>query len=97
MGKIALNQKVKYRLSAFPFYEYKGAEGVITSIDPDIRTSSDGKNVYYSVYADIDRTEFSNKRGEIFPVRAGLETDARIVLERKPIIYYVLKKLDFLN
>lgn len=97
MGKIAVNQKVKYRLSAFPFYEYKGAEGVITSIDPDIRTSSDGKNVYYSVYADIDRTEFSNKRGETFPVRAGLETDARIVLERKPIIYYVLKKLDFLN
>ncbi len=27
MGKIMIGQKVKYRLSAFPFFEYKGAEG----------------------------------------------------------------------
>ena len=97
MGKITEGKRVKYRLSAFPFYEYKGAEGIITSIDPDIRNSSDGKNVYYSVYADIDRTNFSNRHGETFPIRAGLETDVRIVLDRKPIIFYLLKKLDFIN
>lgn len=97
MGKISEGKKVKYRLSAFPFYEYKGANGLITSIDPDIRTSSDGKKVYYSVYADIDRTFFSNKNGETFPIRAGLETDVRIVLDKKPIIFYLLKKLNFIN
>ena len=97
MGKITEGKKVKYRLSAFPFYEYQGADGIITSIDPDIRNSSDGKNVFYSVYADINRTFFSNRRGETFPIRAGLETDVRIVLDRKPIIFYLLKKLDFIN
>ena len=90
-------KKVKYRLSAFPFYEYQGADGIITSIDPDIRNSPDGKNVFYSVYADINRIVFSNRRGEKFPIRAGLETDVRIVLDRKPIIFYLLKKLDFIN
>ncbi len=97
MGKITTGQRVKYRLAAFPFFEYKGAEGVITSIDPDIRTSEDGKGSYYSVYADIDRTVFSNRHGEEFPIRAGLETNVRIVLSKKTIIYFILKKLDFLN
>lgn len=97
MGKIAIGQRVKYRLSAFPYFEYKGAEGIITSIDPDIRTTPEGDRAYYSVYADIDRTNFSNKHGEVFPIRAGLETDVRIVMERKPIIFYILKKLDFIN
>ena len=97
MGKITEGKKVKYRLSAFPFYEYQGADGIITSIDPDIRNSPDGKNVFYSVYADINRIVFSNRRGEKFPIRAGLETDVRIVLDRKPIIFYLLKKLDFIS
>lgn len=97
MGKIQTGQKVKYRLSAFPFFEYKGAEGIITSIDPDIRASSKDSPAFYMVYGDIDRTEFSNRHGEIFPIRAGLETDVRIVLERKSILYFVLKRLDFIN
>lgn len=97
MGNIMPGQKVKYRLSAFPYFEYKGAEGIITALDPDIRNTPDGKSFYYSVYADIDRISFSNRRGESFPIRAGLETDVRIVLERKSIIYFMLKKLDFIN
>lgn len=97
IGKIKVGQKVKYRLSAFPYFEYKGAEGIITSIDPDIRASQEGKGIYYSVYADIDRIFFSNRHGDTFPIRAGLETDVRIVMERKSILYFLLKKLDFIN
>lgn len=97
IGKIKVGQKVKYRLSAFPFFEYSGAEGYITSIDPDIRTSSDNRSMYYSAYGDIDRIEFSNRHGDTFPIRAGLETDVRIVMERKTILYFLLKKLDFIN
>lgn len=95
IGKIKVGLKVKYRLSAFPFFEYKGAEGVVTSIDPDIRGSESG-NLFYSVYADIDRIEFENNRGEKFPIKAGLETDTRIVLETRNILYFVLKRMDFL-
>jgi multidrug efflux pump subunit AcrA (membrane-fusion protein) len=95
IGKIKVGLKVKYRLSAFPFFEYKGAEGVVTSIDPDIRGAESG-NLFYSVYADIDRIEFENNRGEKFPIKAGLETDTRIVLETRNILYFVLKRMDFL-
>lgn len=97
MGKIRDGLKVKYRLSAFPFFEYKGAEGFITSIDPDIRTENINSTFFYIIYADIDRTEFSNRHGKTFPIKAGLETDARIVLERSSILFYLLRKLDFLS
>lgn len=96
IGKIKTGQIVKYRLETFPYYEFKGAEGIITSIDPDFRTSSNN-SLYYIGYADIDRTEFSNRHNETYMVKAGLETNVRIVLKRKPIIYFLLKKLDFVN
>ncbi|MBR1912305.1 MAG: HlyD family efflux transporter periplasmic adaptor subunit [Treponema sp.] len=95
IGKISRGMKVKFRLTAFPYFEYQGANGTITSVDPDIR-SEDGKVYYYSVYADIDRTSFSNRRGECYPIRAGLETHSRIVLRTSTILMFVLRRLDFL-
>jgi len=95
IGKIKPNLEVKYRLTAFPFFEYQGAEGRITSIDPDIRMDN-SNSLYYCVYADIDRVEFTNRHGDSFPIRAGLQTDARIVLKTNTIIYFILKKMDFL-
>ena len=45
----------------------------------------------------MDRAEFSNRKGKTYPVKVGLETDARIVLERDTILKLILKKMDFLN
>lgn len=95
IGKIREGLKVKYRLSAFPYFEYKGAEGKITSVDSDIRSLENG-SFYYSAYADIDRTEFSSKHSGTFPIRAGLEANCRIVLERNSVLFLILKKMDFL-
>ena len=95
IGELKEGMTVKYRLSAFPFFEYKGAEGVITSIDPDIRQGESGA-LSYCVYADIDRTVFRNYRGSEYPLRAGIEVDARIVLEKTKIAFYLLRKMDFL-
>ncbi len=95
MGKIRENLKVKYRLSAFPYFEYKGAAGRVISIDPDIRSSENNK-LFYCVYADIDRTEFSSKKEDVFPIRAGLEANCRIVLENNSILFFILRKMNFL-
>ena len=95
MGKITTGLKVKYRLSAFPYFEYKGAEGKIVAVDPDIRSS--GNQLYYTVYADINRVVFENRHGDSFPIRAGLDTTCRIVMKNDSILFFLLKKLDFLN
>lgn len=95
MGKIKSGLKVKYRLQAFPFFEYKGAEGIITAVEPDIRSDSNGM-LYYTVYADLDRVSFKNRKSEVFSVRSGLETNCRIVLETEKILFYILRKIDFI-
>lgn len=96
IGEIVPGMTVKYRLSAFPFFEYKGAEGKILSIDSDIRESAEG-NVYYRVYSDIDKTIFSSRRGNSYSVKAGIEVDARIVKERISVLHFILRKLDFVQ
>ena len=95
IGRLEIGQKVKYRLPAFPFFEYKGAYGQITSIDSDIRQSSNN-SLYYVVYADIDRIEFQDRKGKKFLIKSGLETDARIVLDNTSILSFILKRMDFI-
>lgn len=96
IGEIRPGMTVKYRLSAFPFYEYKGAEGCICSIDSDVRTKSDGR-FFYRIYADIDKVTFTNSKNEVFPLRAGIEVNAVIVMEKVRLIEFILRKLDFMQ
>ena len=95
IGRITPGLKVKYRLRAFPFFEYQGADGVITAIDPDARTDVYG-NLYYCVYADIDKLEFSNRKGEKFSLRSGLDTDVHIVLGTSTVLKFLLRKINFI-
>ena len=95
VGEIKEGLKVKYRFSAFPFFEYKGADGVIQTIDPDVRFSDNG-SAYYCAYGNIDKLEFTSKKGKKFPIRAGLGVEARIVLETETIISFILKKMDLM-
>lgn len=96
IGEIRPGMLVKYRLSAFPFFEYRGAQGKIDSIDSDIRTMSDGR-LFYQIYADIDKVTFANKKNEEFPLRAGIEVNAVIVLEKIRLFQLILRKLDFVQ
>ncbi|MCQ2591872.1 MAG: HlyD family efflux transporter periplasmic adaptor subunit [Treponema sp.] len=96
IGEIVPGMKVKYRLSAFPFFEYRGAEGNINGIDSDVRQGNDGR-LYYRVYSDIDKTSFTSNKGIEYPLRAGIEVDARIVLEKISVLHFILRKLDFVQ
>lgn len=96
IGEITKGMKVKYRLSAFPFYEYKGAEGIIESIDSDVRQGSRGE-LFYRVCSNIDRVSFKSKKNVEYSIRPGIEVDARIVLEKIPVIHFILRKMDFIQ
>lgn len=96
IGEIEKGMIVKYRLSAFPFFEYKGAQGQITFIDSDVRKGSDGR-LFYQAYADIDKVDFTNAKGESYLLRAGIDVDARIVMEKITLLQFILRKLDFVK
>lgn len=96
IGEITEGMKVKFRLSAFPFFEYKGAEGNIFAIDPDIR-KNEGNQYVYCVYSDIDKISFKSSEGKVFPLRSGIEVDGRIILDRISIAAYLLRKVGFVR
>ena len=93
MGKLEKGQKVLMRFPAFPFNEFKGTEGVITMIQSDSRISDDG-GVFFTVFADLNSTILQNKKKVEYKLKNGLEVNARIVLERQTLLYFLLKKLD---
>lgn len=92
-GKLRLGMNVKLRFPAFPYDEFRGATGTIRNIDPDAVASESGA-LFFTVLADIDRTELCDRRGVEYPLRAGIETDARIVLDRLRIVSFIMRKMN---
>lgn len=96
IGEITEGIDVKYRLSAFPFFEFRGAQGKIVSIDPDIR-QNDSKQYVYLVYSDIDKTSFKNYAGQEYPLRSGIEVDARIVMNKIQLASFIFRKMGYIK
>lgn len=92
-GKLEKGMKVKIRFPAFPFHEFGGAEGLITSIDPDASADSKGI-VYFTVLADINCNFLKDRKNYSYPIRSGLEVDSRIILKEQSVLWYILKKFD---
>lgn len=94
-GKIKKGMNVKLRFPALPFYEFKGANGVIETIDPDAQATSNGA-LFFTVYTTVDTCFLKDRKGRDYPLRVGLEVDSRIVIERKPIIFFLFDKMGLL-
>ena len=92
-GKLEKGMRVKLRFPAFPFHEFGGAEGTVVSIDPDATADVSGM-LYFTVSADIDKAFLEDRKKRRYPVKSGLETEARIILRERTILWYILKQVD---
>ena len=92
-GKLEKGMRVKLRFPAFPFHEFGGAEGGIVSIDPDA-TADAGGMLYFTVLTDIDTSFLEDRKRRRYPIKSGLEAEARIILKERTILWYILKQLD---
>ena len=92
-GKLEKGMRVKLRFPAFPFHEFGGAEGTVVSIDPDATADVNGV-LYFTVSADIDKAFVEDRKKRRYPVKSGLETEARIILRERTILWYILKQFD---
>ncbi len=92
-GKLEKGMRVKLRFPAFPFHEFGGAEGTVVSIDPDATADVNGM-LYFTVSADIDKAFVEDRKKRRYPVKSGLETEARIILRERTILWYILKQFD---
>ena len=92
-GKIEEGMKVKIRFPSLPYHEFGGTEGTIITIDPDVTKTQNGE-AFFIIRTNIEKTILSDKKGKSYPLKVGLEADARIVLSRKTILNYILEKLN---
>jgi HlyD family secretion protein len=94
--RIEKNDKVRYRISSYPYKEFGVAEGRILKINSDATRVND-KNYVYKIKASI--TNYLSKGENIIDVnyKNGMITKASIVADKRKILYYVLEKLDFIN
>ena len=92
-GRLEPGMKIKMRFPAFPFYEFGGCESVIDTIDPDASAEPNGA-LYFTIFANIDKSLFEDKKKNVYPLKSGLEIEGRIILKEQTILKYILRKLD---
>lgn len=94
IGKIELNQEVKMRLTAFPYYEFGGLKGNVILINPDINFSN--SSPYFFITCSLDKIFLYDKNKKQYGIKPGYELDARIILKRKAIIEFIFEKIELL-
>jgi multidrug efflux pump subunit AcrA (membrane-fusion protein) len=94
IGKLTNGLACKLQFPSFPYNEYKGANGKILIIYPDVINDTKG-NLFFKVITDMDKRYITDAKGREYPLRVGLEVTAKIVLEAKPIYITILNNLGF--
>lgn len=94
IGNVEIGDEVKYNLAAFPSSQYGTIEGRVTYISKDVLTRNGSYSGYYLVEATIDSKDLKDKDGNLGKLAAGMETEAKIVTQKKSIIRYLLEKIN---
>lgn len=94
IGNLQVGDTIKYSLAALPRNQYGVVDGVITSISQDALVQNGEYSGYFLVEGTIDNTELVDKDGNVGNITIGMQSDARIVTEKKVIIRYLLEKID---
>ncbi len=69
-------------------------KGAVTSISKDVLTRDGNYSGYYIVEASIENKTLEDKDGNKGQIAVGMETEAKIVTQKKSILRYLLEKID---
>ena len=92
-GKIQNGMTVKMRFPSLPYHEFGGAEGSIITIAPDSTKTQNG-DAFYIIKTDINRQFLTDKKGKSYPLKVGLQVDARIIVSKKTVLKFILEEMN---
>ena len=92
-GKIEDGLKVKMRFPSLPYHEFGGAEGTILTVAPDATKTQNG-DAFFVIKTDLDKQFLRDKKNKEYPLKVGLQVDARIIVSKKTILKFVLEKMN---
>lgn len=96
IAAIKEGQKVKYEIAAYPSADYGSVEGTVTKISKDIKVNQDTGRGYYEVEATIFCQESGTGEKQV-ELMQGMAVQAKMVIEQKNVVTYILEKINLLN
>ena len=97
IAKIKEGQEVKFEIAAYPSSEYGYFEGTVENIAKDISVDQSKGNAYYLVKVKCENMILKGKDGEEATLMNGMACQAKIVVDEKTVLSYLLEKIDLLD
>lgn len=94
IANIEVGDSIKYNLAALPSNQYGLVNGVVTSISSDTLIQDGQYSGYYLIEGSIENVELTDKDGNVGQVSVGMQVEAKIVIQKKTIIRYLLEKIN---
>lgn len=97
IAKIKEGQEVKFEIAAYPSSQYGYFTGVVETIAKDISIDQSTGYAYYWVKIKCNHMTVKNGKGEEASLINGMACQAKIVIDEKNILTYLLEKVDLLD
>ncbi len=97
IAKIKEGQKVKFEIVAYPSSEYGYFEGTIENIARDISVDQSTGYAYYLVKVSCDNMTLKGEDGEEVTIMNGMACQAKIIVDEKRVLQYLLEKIDLID
>ncbi|MDD2717533.1 MAG: hypothetical protein PHW04_16705 [Candidatus Wallbacteria bacterium] len=91
IGRVETGMEVRYRFTAFPYYDYGELTGVIASIATDPMENTAGGFIYHAK-GTLERGSFLFQ-GRNFPLKQGMLAQAMLITGKEPLFSYFLSKV----
>lgn len=97
IAQIKEGQNVKFEIAAYPSSEYGYFEGIIENIAKDISVDQSTGYAYYLVRVKCDNMTLKGKDGKDVTLMNGMACQAKIIVDEKNVLTYLLEKIDLLD
>lgn len=94
IAKVKERQEVKFEIAAYPSSEYGYFEGIVDNIAKDISVDQSTGYAYYVVRVKCENMTLKGKDGEEATLMNGMACQAKIVVDEKNVLAYLLEKID---
>ena len=82
-------------IAAMPRRDFGEITGTITRISTDV-AAGDCMHGFFVVESEIEDRVYYDTRGQGVSLRVGMSFDARIIVERQRILFYLLDRLNLM-
>jgi len=94
IGKLAVNQEIKYNITSLPYTEFGFVNGEVESLSLNSKVDEKKGVVYYTGVGNLEKNNLKSYNGESFDIKAGMTCEAQIITGKKKMLYYLLEKLN---